>query len=67
MWTNFPGFCTAWDKPALWSCFVTHVDFLTAEDKEWIFSRTPLEVWRFGDSEGADTHVEPSSDFDLTP
>ena len=28
--------------------FRDHLDFLTEEDKESIFSRTPLKVWHFG-------------------
>lgn len=49
MWgTNFPGVLrTTGYLPAL-ELFRTHLDFLSGEDREWLFSRTALEVWRFG-------------------
>ena len=52
MWgTNFPGVLHGTGYARSLELFRHHVDFLTAEDKEWIFSRTPLEVWKFGDNE----------------
>ena len=29
--------------------FRTHMDFLTEEDREWLFCKTALNVWRFAD------------------
>lgn len=49
MWgTNFPGVIrnTGYDRAL--ELFRDHLDFLNAEDKEWIFMKTPLRVWRFG-------------------
>ncbi len=51
MWgTNFPGVRrnTGYDRAL--TLFREHLDFLTAEDKTWIFTKTPLRVWRFGDT-----------------
>ena len=50
MWgTNFPGILrTTGYVPAL-ELFRTHMDFLTEEDREWLFCKTALTVWKFGD------------------
>ena len=48
MWgTNFPGVLRGTGYARSLELFRHHMDFLTAQDKEWIFSRTPLEVWKF--------------------
>ena len=49
MWgTDFPGVLrNIGYLPAL-DLFRTHLDFLTLEDKEWLFSKTALKVWPFG-------------------
>jgi len=52
MWgTNFPGVLKGTGyKPSL-ELFQQYMDFLTEEDKTWLFSKTALQVWDFG---GAD-------------
>jgi predicted TIM-barrel fold metal-dependent hydrolase len=59
MWgTNFPGVLRGTGYARSLELFRHHMDFLTAQDKEWIFSRTPLEVWKFADDEAAaDAHL----------
>ena len=52
MWgTNFPGVLKSTGYTRSLELFRDRVDFLTAEDKEWIFAKTPLEVWNFGNSQ----------------
>jgi L-fuconolactonase len=50
MWgTNFPlVFQKIGYLPAL-ELFRTHLDFLTDEDREWLFSKTALKLWKFDD------------------
>ena len=50
MWgTNFPGVMRQTGyKPAL-DVFLKHIDFLTDEDREWMFSKTPLSIYKFGE------------------
>ena len=50
MWgTDFPHVLkTPGYRPAL-ELFRTHMDFLTEEDREWLFCKTALDVWRFAD------------------
>ena len=50
MWgTNFPGVLKGVGYLPALELFRTHVDFLSEEDKEWLFSKTALTVWKFGD------------------
>ncbi|MDE0041992.1 MAG: amidohydrolase family protein, partial [Candidatus Poribacteria bacterium] len=35
-------------RPAL-ELFRTHLDFLTDLDREWLFCKTALKLWKFGD------------------
>ncbi len=50
MWgTNFPGVLKGVGYLPALELFRTHIDFLTDEDKEWLFSKTALKVWKFGD------------------
>lgn len=50
MWgTNFPlVFQSIGYLPAL-ELFRTHVDFLTEEDREWLFHKTASKLWKFDD------------------
>ena len=50
MWgTDFPHVLKAPGyRPGL-EMFRTHMDFLTEEDKEWLFSKTALSVWTFAE------------------
>ena len=50
MWgTNFPGVLRGTGYSLALELFRTHVDFLTDEDREWLFSKSALRVWQFGD------------------
>ena len=50
MWgTNFPGVLKGVGYLPALEMFRTHLDFLTDSDKEWLFSKAALEVWKFGD------------------
>ena len=49
MWgTNFPGVLKETGYLPALELFRTHMDFLTEEDRDWLFSRTALTVWKFG-------------------
>ena len=49
MWgTNFPGGLRETGYGPALEMFRTHMDFLTAEDREWLFHRAALQVWKFG-------------------
>ena len=47
MWgTNFPGILKSTGyRPAL-ELFQNHIDFLTEDDKEWLFSKTARKIWK---------------------
>ena len=48
MWgTNFPGVMKGVGYLPALEMFRTHMDFLTDEDREWLFSKTALGVWDF--------------------
>ncbi|MDE2703838.1 MAG: amidohydrolase family protein, partial [Gemmatimonadota bacterium] len=48
MWgTNFPGVMKEVGYGPALEMFRDHVDFLTDDDKEWLFHRTALQVWSF--------------------
>jgi L-fuconolactonase len=48
MWgTNFPGVLKGGGYGPALELFQTHMDFLTDEDKEWLFHRAALQVWSF--------------------
>jgi L-fuconolactonase len=50
MWgTDFPHVLKAPGYGPALELFRTHMDFLTEEDKEWLFSKTALSVWAFGE------------------
>ena len=50
MWgTNFPGVLRETGYLPALEMFRTHMDFLTDEDREWLFYRAALQVWKFGD------------------
>jgi L-fuconolactonase len=49
MWgTNFPGVLRGVGYGPALEMFRQHMDFLTTEDKEWLFARTALSIWKFG-------------------
>ena len=53
MWgTNFPGVMKGVGYGPALEMFRDHVDFLTDDDKAWLFYRTALQVWSF--AEGAE-------------
>ena len=48
MWgTNFPGVMKGVGYGPALEMFRDHVDFLTDDDKAWLFHRTALQVWSF--------------------
>ncbi len=48
MWgTNFPGVMKGVGYGPALEMFRDHVDFLSDDDKAWLFHRTALEVWSF--------------------
>ena len=48
MWgTNFPAAAKEPGYLAALEMFRTHMDFFNDEDREWLFSKTALEVWDF--------------------
>ena len=48
MWgTNFPGVMKGVGYGPALEMFRDHVDFLTDDDKAWLFYRTALQVWSF--------------------
>ncbi|MXY84286.1 MAG: amidohydrolase [Gemmatimonadetes bacterium] len=48
MWgTNFPGVMKEVGYGPALEMFRDHVDFLTDDDKAWLFHRTALQVWSF--------------------
>ncbi len=50
MWgTNFPGVLKGVGYLPALEMFRTHLDFLTDSDKEWLFSKAALKVWKFED------------------
>ena len=50
MWgTDFPHVLKAPGYGPALEMFRTHMDFLTEEDKAWLFSKTALSVWSFAD------------------
>jgi predicted TIM-barrel fold metal-dependent hydrolase len=49
MWgTDFPHVMRGIGYVPALDIFREHMDFLTAEDKEWLFGKTALSVWKFG-------------------
>ena len=56
MWgTNFPGVMKGVGYGPALEMFRDHVDFLTDDDKAWLFHRTALQVWSFtGVAKGAE-------------
>jgi predicted TIM-barrel fold metal-dependent hydrolase len=49
MWgTNFPGVLRSMGYVHALELFRTHMGFLTDDDKEWLFSKTAMTVWKFG-------------------
>ena len=52
MWgTNFPGVMKGVGYGPALEMFRDHVDFLTDDDKAWLFHRTALQVWSFAGAE----------------
>ena len=52
MWgTNFPGVMKGVGYGPALEMFRDHVDFLTNDDKAWLFYRTALQVWSFAGAE----------------
>ena len=52
MWgTNFPGVMKGVGYSPALEMFRDHVDFLTDDDKAWLFHRTALQVWSFAGAE----------------
>ena len=52
MWgTNFPGVMKGVGYGPALEMFRDHVDFLTDDDKTWLFHRTALQVWSFAGAE----------------
>ncbi len=52
MWgTNFPGVLKGVGYGPALEMFRDHVDFLTDDDKAWLFHRTALQVWSFAGAE----------------
>ena len=52
MWgTNFPGVMKGVGYGPALDMFRDHVDFLTDDDKAWLFHRTALQVWSFAGAE----------------
>ncbi len=52
MWgTNFPGAMKGVGYGPALEMFRDHVDFLTDDDKAWLFHRTALQVWSFKGAE----------------
>ena len=50
MWgTNFPGVLKETGYGPALELFQIHMDFLTDQDREWLFHRAALQVWKFGD------------------
>ncbi|MCZ6677131.1 MAG: amidohydrolase family protein [Candidatus Poribacteria bacterium] len=50
MWgTNFPGVLRSTGYLPALELFRTHLDFLNDTDKEWLFSRSAMKVWKFGE------------------
>ncbi|MEE2658913.1 MAG: amidohydrolase family protein [Candidatus Latescibacterota bacterium] len=50
MWgTNFPGILGSTGYQPSLDLFGDHLDFLSDQDKEWLFARTAREVWSFRD------------------
>ena len=50
MWgTNFPGVLKGTGYGPALDLFLKHMDFLSSADKEWLFHRSALQVWRFGE------------------
>jgi|TARA_B100001971_G_scaffold207526_1_gene227821 predicted TIM-barrel fold metal-dependent hydrolase len=50
MWgTDFPHVLKAPGYVPALELFQTHMDFLTEDDKEWLFSKSALSVWKFAD------------------
>lgn len=50
MWgTNFPGVLKGVGYLPALEMFSKHLDFLTDSDKEWLFSKAALKVWKFGE------------------
>ncbi len=50
MWgTNFPGVINGIGYVRALEIFRVHMDFLSEEDKEWIFSKTALDIYNFAD------------------
>jgi len=48
MWgTNFPGVLKTIGYGRALELFLTHVNFLADADKEWLFSKTALQIWKF--------------------
>ena len=48
MWgTDFPGVLRNTGYIPALELFRTHLDFLTEEDREWLFSKTALKLWKF--------------------
>ncbi|MFC1526657.1 amidohydrolase family protein [Candidatus Latescibacterota bacterium] len=48
MWgTNFPGVLRGTGYVRALELFRTHLDFLTDDDRQWLFHRTAERVWRF--------------------
>ncbi len=49
MWgTNFPGVLQGVGYGPALELFRDHMDFLNAADKEWLFAKTALSIYRFG-------------------
>ena len=52
MWgTNFPGVLHSTGYVRALELFRTHLGFLDQGDLEWLFSRTALKIWSFGDTD----------------
>lgn len=50
MWgTDFPGVLRNIGYSRALELFQSHLDFLTGEDKEWLFHKTALKLWKFDD------------------
>ena len=50
MWgTNFPGVLKGTGYGPALDLFLKHMDFLSSADKEWLFHRSALQVWSFGE------------------
>jgi len=48
MWgTNFPGVLRGVGYLPALELFRTHMDFLTEEDRQWLFHKTALTIWEF--------------------